>query len=138
MRCSGGVRRIVAANPGSDRCLARGQATVESALLLPFIALMLLAVIQVGLVVRSRVLVTHAARVGVRVAAVGGSDDEVRRATAVAGDLAIQRLEVEVRRAGGVATVIVSFRDPTDVPLVGSLVGDAKMTAVARMRLETP
>lgn len=138
MRRSSGVRCDRAAGPRSCRLSDAGQATVESALLLPLIALALLAVIQVGLVVRSRILVTHAARVGVRVASVGGSDEEVRRAAAVAGDLPIQRLDVEVRRFGGVATVTVSFRDPTDVPLVGALIGDAEMEAVAKMRLETP
>ncbi len=138
MNRSGGVRRSETANPDSEPVSTGGQATVELALLLPFVALVLLAVIQVGLVVRSRILVTHAAREGARVAAVGGSDGEVRRAVAVAGDLPIHRLDVEIRRSGGVATVTVSFRDPTDVPLVGSLVGDAEMQAVATMRLEEP
>ncbi len=138
MNRSGGVRRSTTAGPGSEPAPGGGQATVELALLLPFVALALLAVIQVGLVVRSRILVTHAAREGARTAAVGGSDGDVRRAVAVAGDLPIYRLDVEVRRSGGVATVTVSFRDPTDVPLVGSLVGDAEIRAVATMRLETP
>ncbi len=116
----------------------RGQATVESALLLPFVALLLLAVVQVGLVVRSRVLVTHAAREGVRAAAVGGSDSDVRRAVEIAADLPTYRLGVEVSRSDGVAAVTVKFSDPTDVPLVGSLVGDAEVQAVARMRMESP
>lgn len=115
---------------------SRGQATVEAAILLPFIALILLAIVQIGLVVRSRILVTHAAREGARAAAVGGSDDEVRAAVAIAGNLPIQRLEVEVRRVGDTASVTVTYRDPTDVPLVGALVGDAEMVAVARMRIE--
>jgi len=114
----------------------KGQATVEAALLLPFIALLLLAVVQVGLVVRSRILITHAAREGVRAAAVGGSDDDVRTAVAIAGDLPVQRLEVEVQRTGGTAEVKVTYRDPTDVPLIGGLVGDAEIVAVARMRIE--
>jgi len=109
---------------------------VETALLLPFIALVLLAVIQVGLVVRSRILVTHAAREGARAAAVGASYKDVRTAVGIAGDLPIQRLNVEVTRAGGTATVTVTYIDPTDVPLVGRLVGDAHIVAVARMRME--
>ncbi|MEY2448174.1 MAG: TadE-like protein [Acidimicrobiaceae bacterium] len=40
----------------------RGQATVEAALVLPLVVLLLLAVVQVGLLVRAEVLVTHAAR----------------------------------------------------------------------------
>ena len=40
----------------------RGQAAVELALALPLVALLLLAVVQVGLVVRDQVLTTPAAR----------------------------------------------------------------------------
>ncbi|MGH9185287.1 MAG: TadE family protein, partial [Acidimicrobiales bacterium] len=48
------------------RWRARGQATVELALVLPFVALVLLAVAQTALVVRAQVLVTHAAREAAR------------------------------------------------------------------------
>ena len=48
----------------------RGQATVEAALVLPLVALLLLAVVQIGLLVRTELLVTHAAREAVRAAAV--------------------------------------------------------------------
>lgn len=116
----------------------RGQATVELALVLPFVVLLLLALIQVGLVVRARVMVTHAAREGARVAAVGGSDAEVRRAVGVAADLALHRLDVTVGRSGDNAVVRVRYRDPTDVPIVGELVDTATLDAVAHMRIETP
>ncbi|MDE0162637.1 MAG: pilus assembly protein [Acidimicrobiaceae bacterium] len=113
-----------------------GQATVEFALVMPFFALMLLAVVQVGLLVRARVLVTHAAREAVRSAAVGVSDAEVRSAAAAAADLDPRRLTVVVHRAGGRATVQLQYAEPTDVPLVGPLVGDAVFEARATMRLE--
>ncbi len=114
----------------------RGQATVETALLLPFVVLALLAVVQVGIVVHARVMVTHAAREGARVAAVGGSDAEVRKASAVAGGLAVQRLSVSVSRSNGVAEVTVAYADPTDTPIIGAMLGDVRLSAVARMRLE--
>src|SRR4029078_2878808 len=49
---------------GPDRaCLrTRGQATVELALVLPLVVFALLAILQVGLVVRDQVAVVHAAR----------------------------------------------------------------------------
>ena len=56
-----------------------GQATVEVALLLPLLALLLLAVVQVGLVVRDQVLVTHAAREAARAAAVDPQLEAARR-----------------------------------------------------------
>lgn len=113
-----------------------GQATVEFVLVMPFFALMLLAVVQVGLLVRTRVLVTHAAREAVRSAAVGVSDGEVRSAALAAADLDPGRLTVSVRRSGGRAIVELRYAEPTDVPLVGPLVSDAVFEARATMRLE--
>lgn len=116
----------------------RGQATAELALLLPLVALALLAVVQVGLVVRARIMVTHAAREGARVAAVGGSSGEVARAARAAGGLVAHRVSVDVRSSGDDVVVEVRYADPTDVPLVGPLIGDAELHAVARMRREEP
>ena len=109
---------------------------MEFALVMPFFALMLLAVVQVGLLVRARVLVTHAAREAVRSAAVGVSDGEVQSAAIAAADLDPRRLAVSVRRVDGKATVQLLYAEPTDVPLVGSLVGDVVFEARATMRLE--
>ena len=114
----------------------KGQATVELALLLPFFALLLMAIIQVGLVVHARVLVTHAAREGARAAAVGASDEEIRQAVAVAGDLPVHRLRGEVARVNGAAVVSVYYVDPTVVPLIGAMLSDVELAATATMRLE--
>ena len=102
----------------------------------PFFALMLLTVVQVGLLVRTRVLVTHAAREAVRAAAVGVGDGEVRAAAVAAADLDPLRLRVSVRRADGRATVELRYIELTNVPVVGPLVGDAVFEAGATMRLE--
>lgn len=109
---------------------------MELALVMPFFALMLLALVQVGLLVRTRVLVTHAAREAVRSAAVGVSDGAVRSAALAASDLDPGRLTVSVQRAGGRAIVELRYAEPTDVPLVGPLVSDAVFEARATMRLE--
>ncbi len=113
-----------------------GQATVELALLLPFFALLLLAIIQVGLVVHARVMVTHAAREGARAAAVGATDAEIRRAVAVAGDLPVHRLRVEISQSNGAVVVSVFYVDPTSVPLVGAMLRDLELVGTASMRLE--
>lgn len=114
----------------------RGQATVEAALLLPVVALTLLAVIQVGLLVHARVMVTHAAREGARVAATGGGHDAVTQAVVASGQLPPQRLGVDVANSGGRVTVTVRFQAPTNVPIVGALVGDVAMDGAATMRVE--
>ena len=116
-----------------------GQATVEVALLLPLVATMLLAVVQVGLVVRDQVLVVHAAREGARAAAVDPTPEAAREAAAAAARLDPSRLSVDLSgdtAPGGRLTVIVTYRSPTTVPLVGRLLGDRTLTAEATMRVE--
>ncbi|HYF46183.1 MAG TPA: TadE/TadG family type IV pilus assembly protein [Acidimicrobiales bacterium] len=116
-----------------------GQATVEVALLLPLVATMLLGVVQVGLVVRDQVLVTHAAREAARAAAVDPTEDAARQGAEAAARLEADRLAVELSgdtAPGGRLTVTVRYRAPTDVPLVGQLLGDRTVTAEATMRVE--
>ena len=117
----------------------RGQATVEVALLLPLLALLLLAVIQVGLVVRDQVLITHAAREAARAAAVDPQAAVAREGAVAATRLDPDRLRVELSGStepGGRLTVTVRYRAPTAVPLVGALVGDRTLVAEATMRVE--
>lgn len=121
----------------SRRCAdRRGQATVEFALLLPVAVVALLVVAQIGLVVRARVMVTHAAREGVRIAAVGGSDAEVRAAVVDAGSLDPARLSVDVVRDATVVRVLVVYVMRTDVSVVGALLNDPEMSSVAAMYRE--
>ena len=54
----------------------------------------------------------------------------------LSGRLPPQRLEVEVVPSGGRVTVVVRFDAPTNVPIVGALVGDLALDAEATMRLE--
>lgn len=126
-------RRPLVARPSSDEV---GQSTVEFALMIPFLALMLLTVVQVGLLVRTRVLVTHAAREAVRSAAVGAADLEVRSAALASADLDPERLQVVVHRGGGRATVELRYAEATEVPVVGPMMPEAMFEARATMRLE--
>lgn len=130
--------RPVRAGWGPDRRSCRGQATVELALLLPVVALLALAVGQVAVVARDRVVVTHSAREGARVAAVGGSDAEIRAEVLAAARFPSGRVEVFVVRDPDIVEVTVRYRGATDLPIVGALVDDVTMEAVARMRRELP
>lgn len=123
------------------RRLSRGQATVELVLVLPVVVLALLLIIQVGLVARSQVLLVAAAREGARAGAAGGPDaapDAVRAATG----LDRSRLDVETSTQSGPGTigqllrVEVTYRAPTEVPIIGSLLGDPTLSAQVTMRLE--
>ncbi len=121
------------------RCrVARGQATVELTLALPVVVLALLLVVQVALVARAQVLVTHAAREGARAEAVQpGSGPAVARATPglAAGQMSVQ---VSGGGTGSLVTVAVRYRARTDVPLVGLLLGTPTLTARVSMRVEEP
>jgi Flp pilus assembly protein TadG len=125
----------------SERHGERGSAAVEFALVIPLILTMSLALVQVGLLVKDRVLVEESARTGARAAAVSADDDEVRQAVlsaAVGMDQA--HLEVTVRREGGAGspvTVTVLYRAPATLPLVGWLFPDmVDLRGAAVMRQE--
>jgi Flp pilus assembly protein TadG len=118
----------------------RGQAVVELALCLPVVLLLLLGVVQVAVVVRGELLVQHAAREGARAASVSAAPAAAANA-AVGSALAEARLD----RAGattsvGTGQVRVTVRavTHTDVPLVGSLIGDVTHRATVVMVLEPP
>jgi len=116
-----------------------GQAAVETALVLPFVVLVLLAVVQVGLVVRAQVLLTHAAREAARAAAVDPDPaapvDAAHHATTLdAGRMTVTATGRGAR--GSEVTVQLDYDEPTDVPLVGPLLGDVALHAGATMRVE--
>jgi Flp pilus assembly protein TadG len=118
---------------------SEGQAAVELALALPLVAVLLLALVQLGLLVRDQVLVVHAAREGVRQAAVDAASDAARRAATASSGLKADRLDVSVSGRGAPGSrvrVTVHYRAPTDVPLVGAALGDIDMAASATMRVE--
>ncbi|MGE3619262.1 MAG: TadE/TadG family type IV pilus assembly protein [Acidimicrobiia bacterium] len=128
----------MAGEHGTRRHGARdgGQSTVELALLLPVVVVLLLAVLQVALVARDLVLVSHATREAARAAAVGEDALDAARA---GGGLEADRLQVTVRggrEPGDRATVTVRYRAPTEVPLVGRLLPDVPLTSTARARVE--
>ena len=119
-----------------------GQAATELALVLPLLALLLLAVVQLTLVARDQLLVVHAARAAARQAAVDPRPASVERAAReAASSLKSARLRAETSPIGGehrVVTVAVRYRAPTEVPLVGSLLPDVELWAKAAMRTERP
>jgi Flp pilus assembly protein TadG len=122
-----------------QRRSSEGQAAVELALALPLVAVLLLALVQIGFLVRDQVLVVHAAREGVRQAAVDSGSDAARRAAAASSGLASDRLDVSVSGRGGPGSrvrVTVHYKAPTNVPLVGAAIGDLDMHASATMRVE--
>jgi len=118
-----------------------GQASVELALLLPVVVLLLLAVLQVGLLARDVVLVTHASREAARAAATDPDPGAARVAATSSGGLDADRLVVTVTdrgAAGSRVRVELAYRAETRVPLIGALLGDRTIKSSATMRVESP
>lgn len=128
------MRRSLTRGTGDE-----GQAAVELALVLPLVAILLLTLVQVGLIVRDQILVIHAAREAAREAAVDAGTDVPGKAAAASSTLDASRLTVETTgrgEPGSRVMVQVTYRSPTDVPLVGAAVPDITLEASATMRVE--
>lgn len=111
-----------------------GQATVEFALALPIVLIVMLGLTQVGVAIRNELAVELAAREGARAAAVSA-------APAGAASGAAQRvvdlpIAVTTSVTGERVSVTVSYVDPTDVPIIGRLLGPSTHTATATMANE--
>lgn len=113
-----------------------GQASVETALVLPVLVVVIAAVLQVGLLVRDRVVVVHATRAAARAVAVQPGTASARRAVEEAG--LGDRADVAVGGSttpGGLAQVTVRAR-PTLVPLVGRAVAGVRLEERLVVRVE--
>ena len=119
----------------------QGQSTVEFALVLPLVALVVLFVVQAGLVVRDQLLVSHAAREAARAAAVSDSDrpSAATMAARQAGNLDADRVSATTTMADGDASVrvLISYRSITGIPIIGSLVPDIDLESTVVMRVES-
>ena len=117
----------------------RGQASVELALVLPLVMILLLTVAQLGLLVRDQILVVHAAREAAREAAVEPSADAPRKAAVASSSLDGSRLTVTTNGRGAPGSrvrVDVVYRTSSPLPLVGAAVGNLTLRASATMRVE--
>lgn len=97
----------------------RGQASVELALVLPVVLMVLLVVVQVGLLARDRLVVVHATRAAARAVIVEPTTSAATTALRRQGVHGSARVHVAGQlHAGGLATVEVEMA-PTRLPLVG-------------------
>ena len=116
-------------SPGGPPEGQRGTATVEFALVLPLLLVMTLALVQVGLLARDRLLVEAVARAGAREAAVQADEAAIRAAALAAGPgLDEGGVSIGVTRQGSVGdpvTVEVGYSEPIRVPFVDWLFGGA-------------
>jgi len=112
----------------------RGQATVELALVLPLIAVLLLLMVQAGLVVRDQLVITHAAREAARAAAVDPGAD----VAAIVGQRTdLDGVTTQQTQDGGNVRVDVHAEIVVRVPLLAMLRPTVGLDASATMRVET-
>ena len=117
----------------------RGQAAVETALVLPLLLAAMLALVQVGLLVRDHILVVHAAREAARAAAVDPTSETATAAAMAATELDPARLQVDVagsRGTGGRLRIAVSYRPKLEVPIVGRLFPSISIREELTIRVE--
>jgi Flp pilus assembly protein TadG len=114
----------------------RGQSTVEFALVLPFVFLLLLALLQAGLMLRDHIVVAGAAREAAREAAVSAELQRIEAAARrAAPDLDLMVRVNRGAKRGDSARVEVTAR-PTTLPLVGGIASGRKLSSTAVMRVE--
>ncbi len=118
------------------RCLTgvAGQATVEFALALPIVLIVMLGMTQVGVAIRNELAVELAAREGARAASVSANPAGAASSAATAAvDLPIS---VVTQVSGRRVTVTVTYIDPTDVAIIGRFLGPSTHRAIATMAFE--
>ena len=105
----------------------RAQSTVEFALILPVFVMVLFMVVQVGVLARDRVALSHASRAAARTAIVTADLTQIRERAIAASQLSGTRLVVQLEgdsTPGSTRVVTVSYAAPTRVPIIGRFVGD--------------
>lgn len=127
---------ITGTQPGPRRRPDAGQATVEFALTLPIVLIVVLGLLQVGVAVRNELAVELAAREGARAASV--SANPAAAASAAAARAVALPVAVSTVEAGGTVTVTVTHVDPTDVAIIGRFLGPSTHSATVTMAVEPP
>ncbi len=119
----------------------RGQSTVELAFCLPVLALVLAALVEIGMLVSDQTRLWHAAREAARVAVVDPERAPVIEAVERGG---LKHVEVSIdpgpayRVQGRPLTVNLSYRPDSRVPLLAPFVDRIELHARAAMRIEQP
>jgi hypothetical protein len=118
-----------------------GQATVELALALPLVALVIGVLVEFGMLVADQARLWHAAREAARVAAVDPDEDHQMYAARDAG-LGPLEMNTEpgpnLRVQGEPVEVSLEYSPSGTVPLIGELFENLTLSSSATMRIETP
>lgn len=122
----------------------KGQSLVETALILPFVILILMGIIDFGMMFNNYLLVSNASREGARNAAVGTSDSDIGLLVSdITQTLDQTRIIVTInpdqtlRKKGDEVTVTVTFNYELITPVIGAVVpSPIVLTGRTIMRVE--
>lgn len=113
---------------------ASGQATVEFALTLPIVLIVILGMTQVGVAIRNELAVELAAREGARAASVSANPSGAASAAATAS--VHLPITVATQVSGDRVTVTVTYVDGTDVAIIGKFLGPSTHRSTVTMAFE--
>ena len=112
-----------------------GQSTVEFALIIPVIAIFLMLILQVGVVVKQKILVTNSSREAARILSV---ENDFGKATMKAKET-VNGAEVIISRPanqGEYLTVTIKDVVKSKIPILGVIFPDISVTSKTTMRVE--
>jgi hypothetical protein len=120
-----------------------GQALVEFALILPILIVLIFGAIEVGRICYVQITINNAARAGVRVASIGGTDTAITNAVDenIIFDTSVHTVDIspssDLRSSGEEVTVDVSYPITLLFPLIDTFFPNPYIVNAAyTMRLE--
>ncbi len=116
-----------------------GQATVEFALVLPFLFLFSLSVVQVGSVANDQLALGHAARTAARAISLGDVSDENANQIAlnsVQNSITLNPVDVDVELGETLAQVTLRYQRQINIPIIGKLFNNVTLQATSSMPRE--
>ncbi len=116
-----------------------GQATVEFALVLPFLFLFSMAIVQVGSVANDQLALGHAARTAARAISLGDITSENANQVAVravANSITLENIDIEVELNETLARVTLNYQRQISLPIIGRLINELTLHASVSMPRE--
>lgn len=116
-----------------------GQATVEFALVLPFLFLFSLSVVQVGSVANDQLALGHASRTAARALSLADVTDQNAEQIAldtVQNSVALDPVDVDIELNENTARVTLIYRRQINIPIIGNLFNALTLRATTTMPRE--
>ena len=117
-----------------------GQATVEFALVLPFLFLFSLSVVQVGSIANDQLALGHAARSAARAISLGDVTDQSASqiaTNAVDNTITLNNVRIDIELGDKFAQVALSYTRTINIPIIGRLMNEVTLHSSATMPRES-